>query len=250
MIAMASAPAPPLYDNDCIELRILEGTSSYGGREIKLTDGEFAIAAAMALNRQHLNREEWCDKLWPDRDPDAAARLLKVYVHRIRAKFGTVHVIETQGSGYRLGRDVLVDVHQLDAITRAYDTAQDRLDDETFAVVARAFESIKDRCYRRIAGLEYFEELEPRFNAIGAELARLLVHDAFLRGDTAGAARIAEDLVLLDPYDEVAAELFIRSQLLLGRQDAAARHFRTFCRTLRDELDVPPPQHLTRLFGQ
>jgi DNA-binding SARP family transcriptional activator len=248
MIALKPAPAPPSYDHDRIELRILEGTSSYGGREIKLTDGEFAIAAAMALNRQSLNREEWCDKLWPDRDPEASARLLKVYVHRIRAKFGTVRVIETQGNGYRLGRNVDVDVHRLDAITRAYDTTRDRLDGDTFAVVARAFESIKDRCYRRIACLEYFEELEPRFVAIGAEVARLLVHDAFLRGDAAGAARIAEDLVLLDPYDEVAAELFIRAQLLLGRQDAAARHFRSFCRTLRDELDVPPPHHLTRLF--
>src|ERR1700677_1938169 len=151
MIALEPAPAPPHYDHDRIELRILDGTSSYGGREIKLTDGEFAIAAAMALNRQNLNREEWCDKLWPDRDPEASARLLKVYVHRIRAKFGTVRVIETQGNGYRLARNVEGDVQQLHAITRTFDTTRDRLDGQTLAAVARAFESIKDRCYRRIA---------------------------------------------------------------------------------------------------
>ncbi len=250
MIAVAPAPASPLYDNDRIEIRILDGTTSYGGREIKLTDREFAVVAAMALNRQALNREEWCDKLWPDRDADSAASLLKVYVHRIRTKFGTVGIIETQGNGYRLGRHVAIDVLRLEEVARRHDVSRDRLGGEVFAIVAEAFESIKDRRYRRIASLEYYEELERRFVAIGVELARLLVHDAFLRGDAAHAARIAEDLISLDPYDDVAAELFIRAQLLLGRQDAAARHFRTFCRTLRDELDVPPPAHLTQLFAR
>jgi SARP family transcriptional regulator, regulator of embCAB operon len=250
MIAVEPAPAASRYENDRIEIRILDGTSSLGSREVRLTDREFAIVAAMALNRGTLNREEWCDKLWPDRDSESAARLLKVYVHRIRAKFGTVRVIETHGNGYRLGRNAWVDVGQLEEITRGHDVARDRLDAETFDLVTEAFENIRDRCYRRIACLDYYEELERRFVAIGGELARLIVHEAFLRGDNAYAARIAEDLVLLDPYDEVAAELFIRAQLLLGREDAAARHFRTFCRTLRDELNVPPPQHLTRLFAR
>jgi DNA-binding SARP family transcriptional activator len=58
---------------------------------------------------------------------------------------------------------------------------------------------------------------------------------------------IADHLVALDPYDEVAAELHIRAQLALGRPDAASRSFRTFCRTLRDDLDLAPPHHLAQL---
>jgi DNA-binding SARP family transcriptional activator len=234
---------------DDIEINVLSGTASRGGREIALSDGEFAIASVIALNRPSSTREELCDQLWPERDPESSSRLLKVYVHRIRGKFGTNRVIDSHGGGYSLGRDVRVDVHALDALARAQNVRATPLAALELSEVERAFTGVAERRYRRIACVEAYADLERRLIATGIELGRLLVHDALLRDDPARAVNIAENLATLDPYDDVAAELLIRAQLGLGRHDAASRFFRTFCRTLHDELALPPPAHLARLLA-
>lgn len=240
----------PMSRDAVIEINVLDGTTFCGGREVALSDGEFAIAAVIAMNRQAPSREELWDQLWPERDPESASRLLKVYIHRIRGKFGTNQVIDTHGGGYRLGREVRVDIHVLDALTRAHNVRTDRLSATELNDVQRAFTGVAERRYRRISCVEAYAEVERRVIATGIELGRLLVHEALLRDDAARAVSIAEDLASLDPYDDVAAEMLIRAHLRLGRHDAASRFFRTFCRTLHDELALPPPAHLARLFAQ
>jgi len=227
-------------------INLLTGTAFADRREIVVSDGDFAVLASMALHPQLASRDEWCDRLWPDRDGDCAARLLKVYVHRIRAKFGSNDIIETHARGYRLGRSVSVDVDLLDALARGFgdDCA---VDPAQVGTLRAAFAAIRERRYRRIATLARYAEYERRFIACGVELARMLVHEAFRCGDDAGAQRVADDVMLLDPYDDVAIELVMRVHVRLGRLDAASRHFRAFCRTLRDELDLPPPRHLSLL---
>lgn len=242
--------APPSGHSGRMEINVFEGTARCGGREVTLTNREFAVATVVALNRSGCNREEWCDKIWPGRDGASAAHLLKVYVHRIRSKFGTPDVIATHGGGYRLGSDVYVDVGALEALVRKHDADRMRLDTAQLRIVQRAFEGFKERRYLRLACLDGFSELERRLIASGTELARMLVEDAFFREDGLRALTVAEDLQSLDPYDDVAAELLIRAQLRLGRPDAAKRHFRAYCRSLRDELDLPPPEHLSLLFAQ
>jgi DNA-binding SARP family transcriptional activator len=237
----------PPATNDRIEINIFAGSATRGGTEIALSDGEFAIAAAMAMDRRALSRAEWCDTLWPERDLESAARLLKVYVHRIRTKFGTRRIVDTHGSGYRLGLDVRVDVRSLEALARKRNDGSLRLDAAQLRNVEHAFEGFRERRYRRLEMLDQFAELERRLIATGVELGRVLVHEALDAGDGPRALAIAEQLVAIDPYDDVATELLIRAQLKLGRGDAAASHFRRFCRTLHDELNLPPPQHLARL---
>jgi DNA-binding SARP family transcriptional activator len=233
-----------------IEINIFEGTALRDGREIALSDGEFAVAAMVALNRQDFSRQAWCEKLWPDRDSESAGRLLKVYIHRIRAKFGTRTVIETHDNGYRLGPDVVVDVHVLEALTRRQRVGALTLDASQLRMVQRAFDGFKKCRHLRLSWIAQFDELERRLLATGVELARILVEDAFFRKNDDHALMIAEYLQTVDPYDDVAAELLIRAQLRLGRPDAAQRHFNAFCRTLRDELDLPPPRHLSLLLAQ
>jgi DNA-binding SARP family transcriptional activator len=229
-----------------IEINVLEGRALCAGREVALSNGEFAVATAIALSGEALSREEWCDRLWPDRDGESAARLLKVYIHRIRTKFGIDRVIETHGRGYRIGRDVGVDVVAFEA-SRSASRADAVLPPSERERIQRAFEGFAERRYRRLEGLEHYAEIERRILATGAEIARMLANAAFAEGDFARALTIADHLAALDPYDEVAAELRIRAQLRLGRPDAASRSFRAFCRTLRDELDLGPPRHLAQL---
>jgi DNA-binding SARP family transcriptional activator len=232
-----------------IEIDLFNGTASRGGIEIALSDGEFAVVAMMALNQGASSREEWCDLLWPERDLESAARLLKVFVHRIRSKFGTHQVIETHGSGYRLERSVRVDVHSLETLARRR-AAGCRLDDAQIRNVRRAFDGFTARQYVRLSVLETYDEMERRLIATGVELGRILVHHALSQFDAPRALAIAEHLAAVEPYDDVAAELLIRTHLLLGRPDAASRAFRGFCRTLHEELHVPPPQHLVRLLQE
>ena len=233
--------------NDRIEINMFCGTARRNGREIPLSDGEFAVVALMAYHRGVSRREEWCDLLWPDRDAESAARLLKVFVHRIRTKCGTHDVIETRGSCYRLGPDVRVDVHSLETLARRHTPGATPLADAQLENVGRAFDGFAARGYLRLALLDTFDDVERRLTATGMELGRILVHDALTRDDGARALTIAERLVAIDPYDDVAAELLIRTHLQLGRRDAATRSFRAFCRTLAAELNVAPPQHLAQL---
>jgi DNA-binding SARP family transcriptional activator len=234
--------------NDRIEINVCAGTAYRGAREIELTDGEFVVAAAFALQRRHLSREAWCDRLWPERDEASAARLLKVYVHRVRAKFGTDAVIETCAGGYRIGAGVRVDVSSLETLARSRWSATRPLDAAQRHNVQRAFDGITARRYERLARLPEYPDVERRCLAAGGELGRLLIDDALARSATAYAVAVAEDLAGLDPYDETAAELLIRTQLQAGRREMASRSFRTYCRTLRDDLDLPPPPRLAQLF--
>jgi DNA-binding SARP family transcriptional activator len=236
---------PPSDRTDRIEINVFEGRALCAGREVALSNGEFAVATAIALSGETLSREEWCDRLWPERDRESSARLLKVYIHRIRTKFGVDRVIETHGRGYRIGSDVAVDVLAFEAWAARRADAMLRPNER--ARIQRAFDGFAERRYRRLEGLEHYDEIERRVVATGAEIARILGNAAFAAGDFARALSIADHLVALDPYDEVAAELHIRAQLGRGRPDAASRHFRAFCRTLRDELDLGPPHHLARL---
>jgi DNA-binding SARP family transcriptional activator len=232
-----------------LELNVLAGTTVRSGCEVALSDGEFAILTAFAMNRSAVSRLEWCDVLWPDRDCESAERLLRVYVHRIRNKFGCNRIIETFGGGYRIGPEVRIDVHAIEALARTCATGAVRLEPATVTVLERSFKAITERRYCRAADLEMYPELERRFVALAAELARLLVGQAVFERDIDRALRVAQRLAELDPCDDVAVELLIRTQLDAGRSDAAARDFRTHCRTLRDELDLPPPQHLVRLLA-
>jgi DNA-binding SARP family transcriptional activator len=231
-----------------MEIRLCEGRALAGSRDIPLSNGEFAVASAMAMYCRAERRETWCDRLWPDRDADAAARLLKVYVHRIRAKFGANDVIVTEGGDYRLNRAVRVDVHSLATLARERSVGLIQLDAGQLRNVQRAFEGITERRYRRLARLEPYAEWERRFVTTGIDLGSILVDEALRLGELDRAAAIAAAVAALDPYDEVAAEVLIRAHVRSGDREKAERSYRVFCRGLRDELDLPPPRRLAALF--
>ncbi|HEV8020602.1 MAG TPA: winged helix-turn-helix domain-containing protein [Candidatus Lustribacter sp.] len=233
--------------NPAVQLSLCTGRATRGGDDVALSDREFSVLATLALARRTLGREEFCDKLWPDRDSESAARLLKVYIHRIRTRFGTATVIDTRGGGYQLGEGVGVDVLEAERIVRAADTSSWLLDQEQRLLLERALVGIGARGYRRLEVLDSFAEIERRFVTASFDFARTLVDDALAEEDAPRALAIANEFAAFDPSDECAAELLIRTQLRLGRREAASQTFRSFCRTLRTAFDLPPPQHLSSL---
>lgn len=250
---LAGAATAPLFSalrawpSRALHLSLYAGTATRDGYHVALSDSEFAVLATLALARRKVGRDELCDRLWPDRDLESSARLLKVYVHRIRAKCGTTDVIDSGGGGYHIGAGVVVDIHDIETIVRAADTSGWLLDAEQRRLLRGALDGLIGRGYRRLEGLENFAETERRLLTSALECARTLVDDAVADDDGARALAIATDFATLDPSEENAAELLIRTQLRLGRRDEAARTFRTFCRLLRDDLDLPPPPHLAAL---
>lgn len=251
--ALAGPAAAPLFSglrtrpsND-LRLSLCAGTASRDGYDVALSDREFALLATLALARRKLGRHELCDRLWPDRDLESAAGLLKVYVHRVRARFGTANIIDTRGGGYHIGDGVAVDLYEIETTLRAADASAGILDAQQRRLLQRTLDGIIGQGYRRLEALESYAEIERRCLTAALGCARTLVEDALADDDGARAVAIAAEFASLDPADENAAELLIRTQLRLGRRDAATRTFRAFCRSLRDELDLPPPPYLSSL---
>jgi DNA-binding SARP family transcriptional activator len=251
--ALAGPTAAPLFtvlrarSSHDLRVSLYAGTATRDGYDVALSDREFNVLATLALARRKLGREELCDRVWPDRDLEAAARLLKVYVHRIRTRFGTTSVIDTRGGGYHIGEGVVVDVDTVETILRAANPSGRLLDVEQRRLLQRTLDGISDQGYRRLEALENFAEIECRFLTAASACARTLVDDALADEDGARALAIAAEFASLNPSEEDAAELLIRTQLRLGRRDEASCTFRAFCRSLRDELDLPPPPHLSSL---
>jgi DNA-binding winged helix-turn-helix (wHTH) protein len=166
-----------------IEINLLSGTVLRGGTETRLSDGEFSVVAQMAFKRNAASRDEWCDVLWPDRDAESAARLLKVFVHRIRTKLATQDVIETRGRCYRIGAGVRIDIHSLEYLVRKHTSGSLRCDAAQLANMQRAFAGFVARGYLRLALLQRFDRVERRLIATGIEIGRVLVADALARHD-------------------------------------------------------------------
>jgi DNA-binding SARP family transcriptional activator len=239
---LVRAPAPA---EDALQVDVLAGAVRRGGCTIALSEGEFGIVGALALSARS---QPLCEVLWPEREPDCASKLLRVYVHRIRAKAGTKALFEAFAHEYRLGRDVRVDVDEAEAALRRA-RAGARLDPDAARVLQRAFADFCGGGYRRLAHLDQYAALERRIVRLGGEIAQALVDDAWSRDERPRALQIAEELLDADPCGELGIELTVRAQLALGNHDAAVRRYRDYCRALRDELDCAPPQHLTALLS-
>jgi DNA-binding SARP family transcriptional activator len=235
----------PAAAGDAIQVDVLAGAVRRGGRAVALSDGEFGIVGALALTARS---QTLCDTLWPEREPRCASKLLKVYVHRIRAKVGTKDLFEAFAHEYRLGRGVRVDVDDAEAVLRRA-RAGGRLDPDSAGVLQRAFADFRAGGYRRLSGLDQYAALERRISRLGGEIAQALADDAWSRDERARALQIAEELLDTDPCGELGIELTVRAQLALGNHDAAVRRYRDYCRALRDELDCSPPPHLAALLN-
>jgi len=71
------------------------------GREVSLSEKEFALLERLALHPERIFPvEELLEKLFPE--ADSGHRILRVYVHRLRGKLGS-EVINTLPGGYTLG---------------------------------------------------------------------------------------------------------------------------------------------------
>jgi DNA-binding SARP family transcriptional activator len=112
---------------------------------------------------------------------------------------------------------------------------------EAVALPGLGHELLDGLVFRSSAGFEMWLENERR-HVEGTTSA--VLHQAALallgRGDAAGAARHASELVRLNPFDENAHVLLVRCLRQAGDSELAARHVDTCTQLFRRELGIDP----------
>ena len=243
-------------DRPAVSLRVFGGLRAervHPGRDSAATPvhlggrQERTLLALLAVNRSvPLAGERLVDMLWPDDAPRTAAKIVQVYVGRLRAGLGP-DAIDRSGDGYRLTAavDVATEAFEaavatgLGAVDRDPLVALDRLDhalaqaegepfateeplDELRAVSSRLVEL-------RWQAREALIELLLRLRRVGPALAELPGH------------------VAAEPLRESLWVAWMRALAMAGRRTEALATFDVAARTLRAQLGVEPGPALVTL---
>jgi DNA-binding SARP family transcriptional activator len=227
-------------------ISILSGEVTIGGVGVSIPDGEFGVLVGLALNARPVIGRAFAVELWPEREPEDAANLLKVYMHRIRTRLGSPDIVRSTNRGYELGPGVTVDLPDLERRVRA--ARANLAVSEVDAVLFRhGYSAFATRAYRRLSEFEYFSLIEGRIELLGGDLAMLLARFAWNGQDPQRALDVAEELLVTDPACEAAVELAIRAYAATGDRDAALSRYRVYCTRLQRELDAAPSARLAAL---
>ncbi len=103
-LARRSSPAtPPVLEHDDIALDPAKHDATRAGRDLELTQREFAVLEILlGADGRVVSSEELLERAW-DEHVDPFSNVVRVIIARLRRKLGDPPVIETVvGSGYRL----------------------------------------------------------------------------------------------------------------------------------------------------
>ncbi|HEY7995128.1 MAG TPA: BTAD domain-containing putative transcriptional regulator [Candidatus Eremiobacteraceae bacterium] len=229
-----------------ITVEVASGTVRRGREPVALSEGETALAIALARSPRPSTSSELVEMLWPDLDEANGARALQTCVYRLRAKIGDPNAVESLAQGYRLRRGTSVDVWEADRLLAELPASAfpDEFQRARLEGVIRRLGSA-----RRMSSFtwDWYGEVERRV----AELLRLarqrLADDALKRGRPQRALEIAREMIAADEFDESARELAIRAHLLIGDVAEGRREFRRYRDLLLRELSTEPAASLAAL---
>lgn len=254
--AAESRPDPGV---PALRMRTLGGFEARAGR-VTLDAGQwqrqhaFTLLKCLVGNRDRpLHRDRLMEWLWPDTDPVRAWPRLKVAVSFLRARLqdalGPNSVIETVGDCYRLARTaVWIDADVFETLA-----AEGRARLKAGNVgEARALLQQAERLYRG----DFFAD-DPYADWCATERERLrevrldlladLVQCSLATGDGAGAARLCQRAMAIDPSRESFVRTLMDALAGLGQIQAARTRFQSWQKSLADEFDLAPmPETLAR----
>jgi DNA-binding SARP family transcriptional activator len=219
-----------------------------GDRQLDLgSPRERALLALLLLHANHvLPQERIVEELWPDGAPASAAKIVQIYVSRLRKAFGDARdVLESRGCGYVLRVDPEdVDLHRFEQLVeRAV-----REDPATKAETLRAALGLWRDTPLAEFGYETFVQAE----RARLEELRLLALEERTDAELAdgGGRELVPELEALVAEHPLRERL--RGQLMLalyraGRQADALATFREARQLLDDELGLEPDEQLREL---
>ena len=228
-----------------VAVYLANATICRDGTELTVSEGGWALTAALAVDERAVSRDTLCDRLWPDMPLESARNALKMCVRRTRQQLGDPDAIVSVKSTYVMGKDVNVDVRALPALRSAVARGTSAPADIT--AIEASFERLRHGRPDAFCRWEWFEDTERMLQAATRELGDFLAHAALDRGDTARALQIAEYLVGLDPLDEAARAVKIQAHLATENRGAAILEFQHYRKLLDRELGVAPSAQLKEL---
>jgi len=237
-------PAP--YDQTHLAINFADATADRNGNQIQVSEGSWALLAALSIDQREVARDVLCDRLWPDMPLESARNALKMCVRRTRQQLGAAEAIVSIKGAYALGEGMQVDLHRLTSL-RA--TIARKPFSGNLVTIERVFDRLK--CGRPAAFLAWawFEETERSLQAATREIGEALARDALQRDDHLRALEIGRFLTVLDPFDEAAREMTISAHLAARHRGAALIEYRQYRKVLKDELAVEPSAVLHQLFA-
>jgi DNA-binding SARP family transcriptional activator len=227
-------------------VHVATGVVTRCGRPVELTRRERTVAAALAVHQRPASSETLAPLLFPDRDDTDAARLVKVYVYRVRQRVAPDFIVRT-GGGYGIGPHVTVDLHHGRAVYDRLLRGEAPADDAEHDEILELARGLRAETTDATADTEWWEAAARRAARLGRDLAMALGHNALARGDFRRACAIALELTYEDASDESAWELLIRAKLAQGDHREAIRNFRCYEHALATELSATPSAYLREL---
>ncbi len=212
-----------------------------GGRQ------ERSLLALLVVHRgQPLSGERLVDLLWPDEPPPTAAKIVQVYVGRLRSTFGPGAIART-GDAYRLTGLIAVASDEFERLVTAGVnavasdplTALDRLDEALAGAIGEPFGTEADLHELRAAASRLTER---RWQAQEARIELLL-----RLGRVTDVLAELPGLLAADPLRDSVRLTGIRALAIAGRRAEALTACDDAVRFLRDQLGVGPDQALIDL---
>lgn len=222
---------------------VVEGLAE---RDLGSRKGRALLKVLAVARGAPVSRDLIAEVLWGDDQPAQPAEQVGVLVSRLRSVLGPDRITRTD-AGYALVYDWL-DVDELSNLSAAAGAAL--AEGRTAAARATA-----EAALRLVRGPLLPDEDGPWVEAERAAVAAAVSHArqtgieaATAAGDHAGAARLAQQAVADDPYDEAVLRSLMRAHMAARRPAAALAAYARARQRLADDLGVPPTAETEALY--
>lgn len=228
-----------------VVIELLAARITVCGRDVRVSEKEFELLALLGSAQTMLSRARIGEALWDHLDPEEWPNNLKVTLSRLRRRLGMRDVVLVTDGRYRLSPTIEVDLPRAEALLRnAAAPALEAERRESLVELTVACSSAGAVRYERYG---WAHGLRTRIEAVACGASIALAKNALADGHLNEAIRFAGLAASVDPYDEAATEITIRSHIARGDADAARREYRRYAVALSRELGATPSLGLAKL---
>ncbi|MCL4516490.1 MAG: transcriptional regulator [Firmicutes bacterium] len=252
-------PGYSLYVQTLGTFRLWRGKEEVASKEWQREKARQLFQLLLTNRRQLLPREQIMEVLWPDLDPESAARDFKVAMNALnnvlepgRPARSTPFYIFRQGSlyGLNLSAGYWLDVDEFESLIAKGGLLAEKNREEAMELYRRALglyegDYLQDCLYEDWSSTER-ERLLSLYFRTASKLAQLLADD----GNYEECIPLCERILSRDNCWEEAYRLLMHCYHQQGRRHLALRAYERCAQRLEDEMGVAPTARTTELYRQ
>jgi len=221
-----------------LNVSLVKRSVSHGDTEIALSKRELELVLFLAHQRQSISAQTIADAMWSGKINTLDT--LYVTIRRLRSRL-PIDAVERQGEGYRLTRNVVVDLVAMEEYCRATQgplPLSDLHRSELTEICERLSASPS------LVPWEWFEATQARIDRLRNQVVIVLAKDAFERKAYHDAISLAHTQLMRDECDETACDIAIRAALAHGDLLTARNILHTYERNVKREIGTAAPTYL------